>query len=228
MSALDVDISGRAGSFAVEARFAVASGVTGLVGPSGAGKTTLLKMIAGLIKPERGTIMLGERPFFDSTKGVNLPPENRGIGMVFQDARLFPHMSVSGNLLYGAKARRLHLDGNAVDEIAHLLGIEGLLHRYPAKLSGGERQRVAIGRALLSKPQFLILDEPLTSVDRERRDAILPFILEYCHAKDMSLMLVSHEHEDIARSCQSVVEMKDGKVQAFGPVSAFALALTKP
>jgi molybdate transport system ATP-binding protein len=228
MGALEVDVSGHAGSFAIEARFAAASGVTGLVGPSGAGKTTVLKMIAGLIAPDSGTIRLGSQVFFAKNTGVNLPPEQRGVGMVFQDARLFPHLSVTGNLLYGARARKLPLDQTAVEEITQLLGIEGLLHRYPAKLSGGERQRVAIGRALLSQPELLILDEPLTSVDRERRGVILPFILQHCRAKRISIILVSHEHPDILRHCDSVVEIKDGKTGAFGPVGDFISTLMKP
>ncbi len=227
MSSLEVDVCGNAGAFEIKARFCVAAGVTGIIGPSGAGKTTLLKMIAGLIAPDSGIIRLGDLAFFDSGKGVNLPPEGRGIGVVFQDARLFPHLSVSGNLLYGAKARRLTPEQAAVDEITGLLGIQPLLQRYPAKLSGGERQRVAIGRAILSNPRLLILDEPLTSVDKERRGTILPFLLEYCREKSIPLILVSHEHDDIMRNCQSVVEIKDGKTDAFGPVGDFTGALIK-
>lgn len=227
MGALEVDVKGHAGAFVLDVQFQVVTGVTGIFGPSGAGKTTLLKMIAGLITPERGTIRLGERVFFDSSKGVNLPPERRDIGMVFQDARLFPHLSVSGNLLYGAKARHLPSDQTGLNEITLLLGIESLFNRYPAKLSGGERQRVAIGRALLSKPKLLILDEPLTSVDKERRGAILPFIIEYCRSKQIPLLLVSHEHDDIVSNCASVVEIKEGKTRAFGSVSNFTTTLTK-
>lgn len=228
MSALDVNVTGHAGTFQIEARFDVVSGTTGIIGPSGSGKTTLLKMIAGLIAPDKGHIRFGNTAFFNSANSASMPPEKRGIGMVFQDARLFPHLSVNGNLLYGAKARRFRVEQAALDEIAELLGIEPLLHRYPAKLSGGERQRVAIGRALLSKPQLLILDEPLTSVDKARRGVILPFIREYCRKKSIALILVSHEQDDILRNCQSVVELKDGKTGAFGPVAGFTLSLTKP
>jgi molybdate transport system ATP-binding protein len=211
MTGIDVDVAGRAGTFRLQARFRSDTPVTGIAGQSGAGKTTLLRMICGLVLPESGHVRVGNAEFFNHAKAINLPPDRRDIGMVFQDVRLFPHLRVSGNLGYGAKARGHVVETDEVHRVAELLEIENLLRRFPSKLSGGERQRVAIGRALLSRPKLLILDEPLTSVDGTRRDKIMPFILDYCAGLHIPVILVSHQAQDIARYCGGTVELKDGQ-----------------
>ena len=211
MTGIDVDVEGLAGTFRLQAKFRSDVAVTGLVGPSGAGKSTLLRMICGLAKPECGHIAVGTNVFFDQKNAINLPPDQRHIGMVFQDVRLFPHLRVAGNLGYGAKSRAHVTSADEIARIAELLDIGGLLRRFPSRLSGGERQRVAIGRALLSRPKLLILDEPLTSVDAARRDSIMPFILEYCTGTNIPVILVSHQVEDIARHCGKSVEIREGR-----------------
>lgn len=210
MNGTDIEVSGHAGTFPITARFQSRAAVTGIAGPSGSGKTSLLKMIAGLIKPDAGHIRIGGQPLFDKDMNINLKPEERRIGMVFQDARLFPHMRVLANLTYGTKARGLPVNAKELDQITRLLGIEHLLKRYPGRLSGGERQRVSIGRVLMASPRIMILDEPLTSVDRERRDVVLPFVIDYCTAENIPVLLVSHDEADIARYCQKTIYMKEG------------------
>lgn len=214
---LGVDMSVRAGGFEVAAAFAATAGVTALFGRSGSGKTTILRAIAGLLRPESGRIALDGRPLFDKAAGVNLAPEARGVGFVFQDARLFPHMSVRVNLDYGARRRKGAAPG--FDAIVDLLGIEALLERRPATLSGGERQRVAIGRALLSGPDLLILDEPLSSVDRARRDEILPFLDRLRRESALPILMVTHEPDEILRLADRVVIVGDGKANASGAVA---------
>ncbi|MBC2887506.1 molybdenum ABC transporter ATP-binding protein [Ochrobactrum sp. CM-21-5] len=215
MSGLVVSIAGLNGKFPVEADFAADWGITALFGHSGAGKTTLLKMIAGTLRPERGRIAVGDFTLFDADAGINLPPEKRRIGYVFQEARLFPHMSVKRNLAY-ARWAGYRQATRSFDEVVTLLGIEHLLDRRPSTLSGGERQRVAIGRALLSDPALLLLDEPLSSLDYARRQEILPFIERLRDENHVPIVYVSHEIDEVARLADEIVLLSGGKVTASG------------
>ncbi len=195
----DIDVTGRGGR--VSARFAVPGGVTVLFGPSGAGKTTVLDMIAGLVTPERGHIRVGGEPLFDAATRVNVPPERRRAGYVFQDARLFPHLRVRENLRYGAK------DGDQVTETARLLGVEHLLARWPRTLSGGEAKRVAIGRALLSDPAFLLLDEPLASLDAARRADAMRAVQTLRDATRLPTLLVTHDRDEAERLGDRIIDL---------------------
>lgn len=219
MSGLVVSIKGRNGKFAVAADFAAGGGVTALFGHSGAGKTTLLKMIAGTLRPESGRIAVGDLVLFDAENGINLPPEKRRIGYVFQEARLFAHMSVKRNLTYARWAGHRQATRN-VDEVVALLGIEPILDRRPSTLSGGERQRVAIGRALLSDPALLLLDEPLSSLDHARRQEILPFIERLRDESHVPIVYVSHEIDEVARLADEIVLLAGGKVTASGEAAS--------
>jgi molybdate transport system ATP-binding protein len=215
-----VDISHRLGDFAIEARFESAGRLTALFGPSGSGKTTLINMIAGLIRPDKGRIEVDGHVLVDTGAGIFVPKHKRRIGMVFQDARLFPHMSVAGNLRYGrwftpAKERYADMDG-----VVDLLGIGPLLGRRPAKLSGGEKQRVAIGRALLASPGLLLMDEPLASLDEGRKAEILPYIERLRDETKIPIVYVSHSVAEVARLASDVVMLAQGKVVASGPTEA--------
>ncbi|WP_419908541.1 molybdenum ABC transporter ATP-binding protein [Hoeflea sp.] len=212
---LEVRLQSRLGDFEISAEFAAGAGVTALFGQSGSGKTSILKMIAGLIRPLSGRIEAGGRMLFDSEGGTDLPPPQRRVGMVFQDARLFPHMSVSRNLTYGRWAGKR--DSRAdFGRITNLLGIEALLDRYPATLSGGEMQRVAIGRALLADPALLLMDEPLASLDQERKREILPYLEEVRDETGLPIVYVSHEVDEVARLADTLVLLSDGKVLGSG------------
>ncbi len=171
-----VDIARRLGDFALEVRFEIGGGLTALFGPSGAGKSSVLNAIAGLLKPDRGVIEVSARTLYDSARGIDLAPEARRIGYVFQDGRLFPHMSVQRNLLYGFHRRPKLERWIELAPVVELLDIGRLLARKPGTLSGGEQQRVAIGRALLAQPQALLMDEPFASLDQARRQEILPYV----------------------------------------------------
>ncbi|WP_136661170.1 molybdenum ABC transporter ATP-binding protein [Nitratireductor sp. XY-223] len=212
---LEVRIHSRLGSFEIAAEFEAGAGVTALFGHSGSGKTSILKMIAGLVRPQSGRIMAEGRTLFDSDTGTDLAPPKRRIGMVFQDARLFPHMSVGRNLTYGRWAGNR---GSGADfrRITELLGIEALLDRYPATLSGGEMQRVAIGRALLADPALLLMDEPLASLDQERKREILPYLEEVRDEMGLPIVYVSHEVDEVARLADTLVLLSDGKVLGSG------------
>jgi molybdate transport system ATP-binding protein len=219
MSGLTVDISGTAGaSFRIAASFEASDGITGLFGHSGAGKTTILKMIAGLMTPETGRIATGRGIYFDSAAGINLPPHRREIGYVFQDGRLFPHLSVRRNLTYAGWAGRRR-PSLSFREVVGLLGLEDHLERAPATLSGGERQRVAIGRALLSDPAILLLDEPLSSLDHARRMEILPYLERLRHELKIPVVYVSHEIDEIARLADRLVVLSAGRVVASGEIA---------
>lgn len=217
---VQVDISHRLGGFTVNARFESAGRLTALFGPSGSGKTTLINLIAGLIRPDKGRIAAEGRVLVDSDAGLFVPKHKRRIGMVFQDARLFPHMSVASNLRYGrwfTPAAERYADINGVVE---LLGIGHLLDRRPAKLSGGEKQRVAIGRALLASPKLLLMDEPLASLDEGRKAEILPYIERLRDETKIPIVYVSHSIAEVARLASDVVVLMQGKVAASGPTGA--------
>jgi len=214
---LEVDVHHRAGGFALDVGVSAGDGVTALFGRSGAGKSTLVGMIAGLVRPARGRIVLNDRVLFDSEKAINLPARRRRVGVVFQEARLFPHLSVRRNLLYGqwAGGRRNAPDLGAV---CGLLGIQDMLDRSPDTLSGGEAQRVAIGRALLSAPDILLLDEPLSQLDGARRADILPWLDRLAHEAGTPIIYVSHAFDEITRLADNLIVISDGGVLASGPV----------
>lgn len=208
---LDVSAHIARGDFSLEIGFASDARITCLFGRSGSGKTTVADLVAGLIQPGRGRVILAGEPLFDRDAGVSIPAWKRRIGYVFQDARLFPHMSVRDNLLYGA--RRSGETSPALDQTAILLGLEGLLERRPGSLSGGEARRVAIGRALLTRPRLLILDEPLAGLDGARRGDLLPY-LDRLAQDGPPILYVSHAVDEVARLADRVVLVGGG--QALG------------
>ena len=213
---LHIDIAGQVGTFMLEATFEAGEGTTAVFGPSGAGKTTLLRMIAGLERPLRGVIRAGGTVFFDSERGVDLAAHRRRIGYVFQESRLFPHMTVRSNLTYAPAAKGPDT-ASRLDAIVELMGIAPLLERRSARLSGGEKQRVAIGRALLSEPALLLLDEPLASLDRARRREIIPYLERVREQAGIPIVFVSHDLDDVARLADTLVVMREGRVAASGP-----------
>ncbi|MEZ5852409.1 MAG: molybdenum ABC transporter ATP-binding protein [Hyphomicrobiaceae bacterium] len=218
---LTVDLTGMLGSFPLNVAFTVPSrGVTALFGPSGCGKTTVLRCLAGLQRAA-GHIRIGDEVWQDSETGTFLPPHKRHIGYVFQEASLFAHLSVRDNLLYGARRVRAasHGNGPRLDDIVDLLGIGCLLDRAPEKLSGGERQRVAVGRALLSEPRVLLMDEPLSALDRMTKDEILPFFERLHERLALPVVYVSHDLAEIERLADTLVLMKEGRVLASGPLN---------
>jgi molybdate transport system ATP-binding protein len=211
---LQVAASKQMGAFRLEVAFcAPAQGVTALCGPSGAGKTTLVNIIAGLLRPDQGRVVLGERVLFDSAGRVNLPPERRRVGLVFQDGRLFPHLSVRSNLTYGLRLlppRRRRL---GLEEVVELMGIGHLLGRRPATLSGGEKQRVGVGRALLTSPELLLLDEPLASLDQGRKDEVLPFLARLPQRLALPMIYVSHSRAEIDFLQARVIPIATGRIE---------------
>jgi molybdate transport system ATP-binding protein len=213
---LTLDVEKRLGAFVLAARLDAAGGVTALFGPSGSGKTSIVNMIAGLVAPDRGRIALDDEVLFDSGTRTNVPAHRRRIGMVFQEGRLFPHLSVAQNLDYGRWMNALALDAAERERIVALLDIGHLLKRRPGRLSGGERQRVAIGRALLTKPRLLLLDEPLASLDRARKLEILPYLARLRDEAHVPMIYVSHQAGEIQRLASQVVRIEDGRVQAVG------------
>ena len=198
--AFDLDVVKRLGEAEVALRLDAGEGITILFGPSGVGKTSVLNMVAGLLTPDRGHIRVDGTTLFDGTTDVSV--ERRRAGYVFQDSRLFPHMRVAANLHY-ARAR-----ATMVDAIAHLLGIAHLLDRWPRTLSGGEAKRVAIGRALLSDPAFLLLDEPTASLDRARADEVERAIRDVRDELGLPILMVTHDRAEAERLATRIVEMR--------------------
>ena len=213
---LAVDVEKKLGSVQIAVRFATTGSATALFGPSGAGKTSVVNMIAGLLKPDRGRIALGDTVLFDSAARIDVPAHRRRIGYVFQEGRLFPHMTVAQNLDYGRRMSGLPADDAERERIVALLNIGALLTRRPGHLSGGERQRVAFGRALLMKPRLLLLDEPLASLDRARKLEILPYLARLRDESQVPMIYVSHQAGEIQRLCSQVVRIEDGRVEASG------------
>ncbi len=209
----------RARTFASAARFTSAPGLTALFGRSGSGKTTLVDIVGGLIKPDRGRIAVDGQVLVDTERGVFVPKHRRRIGYVFQDSRLFPHLNVRSNLLYGRWFARGGGAAADLPSVVELLGIGHLLERRPDSLSGGERQRVAIGRALLAHPRLLLMDEPLASLDEARRAEILPYIERLRDEAGVPILYVSHSVAEVARLATTVVILTEGKVTAVGPVA---------
>ncbi|MBT5264765.1 MAG: molybdenum ABC transporter ATP-binding protein [Rhodospirillaceae bacterium] len=213
---IEVSVHTRLGRFDLGAEFSSESGgVTAIFGRSGSGKTSLINAIAGLLRPARGRIAIGDTVLFDSKAGINLPVRDRRLGYVFQDGRLFPHMTVRRNLTYGERPGKASLE---LGEVVELLGIRHLLTRHPHNLSGGERQRVAIGRALLSSPRVLLMDEPLASLDSPRRDEILPYLARLREMLDIAIIYVGHDMDEVVRLSDTLVLLSEGKVAAVGPV----------
>lgn len=211
---LKIDARKKLAEFEWRGRLEIRPGVTALFGQSGAGKTSLVNMVAGLLTPDEGEIAIGGTCVFSSRKGVNLPPERRPVGVVFQDGRLFPHLSVRGNLQYGR--RRGARSAPALEEVIELLEIEALLQRRPMSLSGGEQQRVAIGRALLTAPDVLLLDEPLAGLDGERRGEVLGFLDRLKRDSDRIIVYVTHRMEEVVRLADRLVLIDRGVVRSAG------------
>ena len=203
----DVDIALKRGETPIAATFSAPAGITALFGPSGAGKTSVLEAAAGLLKPERGRIVASGVVLFDSAAGINWPPERRACGYVFQDIRLFPHRRVRDNLLYGWQLAPEDRRWMSLEEAIDFLGIAHLLHRMPRTLSGGEAQRVAIGRALLSGPRYLLMDEPLSSLDAARRGEIMTVIERIRDELGLPILYVTHDREEVRRLADQVVEI---------------------
>lgn len=205
--------------FVLDVAFDVPAGVTALFGPSGSGKSSVIKALAGLMRPDRGRISVGGQVLLDTDQRINLPPHRRRIGCVFQDDRLFTHLTVRQNLLYG---RWFSPDkgGVSFEAVVEMLGIAPLLARRPQTLSGGERQRVAIGRALLANPQILAMDEPLAALDEARKAEIMPYLEHLRDQTQIPILYVSHSVSEITRLAGSVVVLGKGQVLKTGPVAA--------
>jgi molybdate transport system ATP-binding protein len=213
---LSLDAEKRLGDFTVAARFETAARATALFGPSGAGKTTIVNMIAGLVTPDRGRIALDDDVLFDSGAKVNRPAHRRGVGYVFQEGRLFPHLTVRQNLVYGRWMRGLARDPAEEARVTALLDLAPFAARRPGRLSGGERQRVAIGRALLMRPRLLLLDEPLASLDAARKAEILPYLERLRDEAGVPIVYVSHLADEVRRIAAAVVRIEAGRVAAVG------------
>lgn len=214
---IEVALSHRFAGFTLEVGFAAPAGVTALFGRSGSGKSTVVNAVAGLLQPERGRIVVGDEVLLDSAAGRVVPAHRRRMGYVFQDGRLFPHLTVRQNLLYGRwfAGRPAEPD---LARIVDLLGIGPLLARRPGALSGGEKQRVAIGRAILSEPRLLLMDEPLAALDEVRKAEILPYLERLRDELALPILFVSHSLAEVARLATTVVVMEGGRVRAAGPV----------
>lgn len=210
---IKVDVRLSRQGFTLNVAFADSSQVLGVFGPSGAGKTTLISLIAGLVRADQGVIEVGGRSLFDSAKRIDVPVHHRKVGVVFQEHRLFPHLSVRGNLLYGAR------DAPELGRVADLLQLANLLRRSVHELSGGERQRVSLGRALLSQPRLLLLDEPLASLDVRLRDQILPFLARVRDESGVPMVYVSHDLTEILRLTDQVLFMENGRSAGHGRYS---------
>jgi molybdate transport system ATP-binding protein len=219
---LRVEVFKQLGEFSIEASFTSEGRVTGLFGASGAGKTSLINMIAGLLKPDRGFIAIDNETLDDTAGRVHVPPYRRRIGYVFQDARLFPHLDVSQNLDYGRRMNGLARDPASEARITDLLDIGGLKDRRPGQLSGGERQRVALGRALLSKPRLLLLDEPLGSLDEGRKVEILPYLVRLRDEGGIPMVYVSHDAAELRQLATQIVMLRHGRVTALGGVKVLS------
>ena len=215
---LRVDITKQLGEFTLAASFTSEGRVTGLFGASGSGKTSLINTIAGLVRPDRGSIVIDGETVDDTSAGIHVPTWRRRIGYVFQDARLFPHLDIRHNLDYGRRMNRLTEDPAQRKRVVELLDIGALLDRRPGKLSGGERQRVALGRALLSKPRLLLLDEPLGALDESRKLEILPYLVRLRDEAGVPMVYVSHDAAELRQLATQIVMLRHGQVTAFGGV----------
>ena len=204
---LNLDIFYTIGSFELEAKHEFQQGITGLFGASGSGKTTLLNLISGFLAPTQGKITLNNQVLFDSSLKINLSPNLRGIGTVFQDGRLFPHLSVKRNIAYGFNLLKPSEIKIQLDEIINLLEIDNQLDKLPHELSGGERQRVALARAVLMSPRLLLLDEPLASLDLRLKRQILPYLLKIKKETNIPMIYVSHDIDEINHIADKVIRI---------------------
>jgi molybdate transport system ATP-binding protein len=219
---IDVDVAQRLGGFALDVKFSVEAPVVGLFGPSGSGKTSVVNLIAGVARADRGSIRVNGDVLFDAARGIDIPPERRRVGYVFQDALLFPHLDVRANLTYGQRLRPP--SQRVIDEqhVVDLLGLATLLRRRPRMLSGGERQRVAIGRALLAQPRILLMDEPLASLDVPRKVEILDYIERLRDDLRIPIVYVSHSAAEIKRLADTVVLLSEGRCVGVGDAETLA------
>ncbi|MBN9449313.1 MAG: molybdenum ABC transporter ATP-binding protein [Methylobacterium sp. SCN 67-24] len=215
-NAIEIAVSHQLGAFRLAADFTSDGRLTALFGRSGSGKTSLVNIIAGLTRPERGRIAIDGQVLLDSERGIFVPKHRRRIGYVFQEARLFPHLTVRQNLLYGQWFAPKADVGSDIGDVLDLLGIGHLLQRHPGRLSGGEKQRVAIGRALLAKPRLLLMDEPLASLDEARKAEILPYVERLRDAFGIPIVYVSHSVAEVARLASNLVVLDQGRVIASG------------
>jgi molybdate transport system ATP-binding protein len=214
MIALTIDITMRQDAFTLDVRDAASVEVLGVFGPSGSGKTSLLEAVAGLRRPDRGEIQVGDRVLYSSARGIDAAARERQIGYVPQDALLFPHLSVRQNVLYGRRDPE-----GLFDTLVDIFGLSALLERRVGRLSGGEKQRIAIARALMIRPALLLLDEPLAAVDRERRDRILPYLLRIRKELHVPLVYVTHDAGELSAIADRVLMLDQGRVAASGPAS---------
>lgn len=203
-------------------------GVTALYGHSGSGKTTCLRCIAGLERAEDGFVQINDQVWQDSRNGLFVPPHKRALGYVFQEASLFPHLSVRANLEFGFKRIARHQRRVDQAHATELLGIAHLLDRHPQHLSGGERQRIGIARALLTSPQLLLMDEPLAALDSKRKSEILPYLERLHDELDIPVLYVSHAQDEVARLADHIVLLSDGQVLASGPIGEILARLDLP
>lgn len=214
------------GVFALDVAFEARDArVTALFGPSGSGKTSIVNAIAGLVRPTEGRIVIGDRVVLDTSAGIFVPPRERRVGYVFQDARLFPHMTVEKNLLFGWRRSQGKADSAEIGRVIALLGLEHLQARYPVSLSGGEKARVALGRALLASPEILLLDEPLAALDVVRRSEILPYLEKLRDEANLPMIYVSHAFDEVTRLAHEIVVLENGRVARQGSVFDLATSL---
>ena len=216
------------GGFALDVAFHAPGGVTALFGASGSGKSTVLAVVAGLLRPGAGRVALDGLALLDTAGGIDVPAERRRCGVVFQEARLLPHLSVETNLRYGARRAPRDAAGPGFGEVVDLLGIAPLLRRRPRALSGGERQRVALGRALLSRPRLLLMDEPLAALDAPRKAEILPFLERLRDVSGLPILYVTHALDEVDRLADTLVLLEAGRVLAAGPLEALAARTDLP
>ncbi|MGJ8546932.1 MAG: molybdenum ABC transporter ATP-binding protein [Sulfitobacter sp.] len=217
---LELSLRHSFGAFELDLAFEAGAGITALFGRSGAGKSTVIKAVAGLLRPDAGWVRFDGEMLLDRARGVDRPAAQRRFGVVFQEARLFPHLDVRGNLMFGARYAPRGAAGPGLAEVCDLLGLEALLGRAPGGLSGGEKQRVAIGRALLSRPRMLLMDEPLASLDAPRKQEILPYLERLRDGRvPIPVLYVSHALDEVARLADTMVLMQDGKLAAAGPMA---------
>jgi molybdate transport system ATP-binding protein len=217
MTSLKAEIRHTFERLTLDVRLDLNGGLTALLGPSGAGKTSVLNVIAGLLRPDFARVEIDGVAVADPARGLWVPPLERQIGYVFQDSRLFPHLTVRQNLAFGRWFAAKRDGGIGMDEVTDLLGLRALLHRHPGKLSGGERRRVALGRALLSHPRLLLLDEPLGSLDVARRQEILPYLDRLIAELRLPMIYVTHDWAEIQGRAQQVVYMDHGTSRAEPP-----------
>jgi molybdate transport system ATP-binding protein len=218
---IEVDIRWTPRDFDLQVAFESRARHVALFGPSGSGKTSVLLAIAGLRRPDAGRIRLAGELLYDSARGIQIAPARRGLGVVFQDGRLFPHLRVKDNLLYGQRSQSGMNPAIGFDTAVSLLGLTELLARWPATLSGGEARRVAIGRALLSQPRALLLDEPLVGLHREAREQVLHYLRRLRDEIGLPTLLVSHQPDEVHALAQEVVLLDDGRVAAQQPIDDF-------